>query len=132
MGAATIAGLFGEIAQLVEHTTENRGVPGSIPGLAIGLGCRAFTARGFMEHQLHSVDYLWSTCELTHHVGVGGERHPWRETKLRRVDGEPPGQPRPSQCGNRSDPVSHHGSVNRLVHTVPVLLLSEPGRTAAA
>jgi hypothetical protein len=26
---------FGEIAQLVEHTTENRGVPGSIPGLAI-------------------------------------------------------------------------------------------------
>jgi hypothetical protein len=25
----------GEIAQLVEHTTENRGVPGSIPGLAI-------------------------------------------------------------------------------------------------
>jgi hypothetical protein len=24
----------GEIAQLVEHTTENRGVPGSIPGLA--------------------------------------------------------------------------------------------------
>src|SRR5439155_25985548 len=26
---------LGEIAQLVEHTTENRGVPGSIPGLAI-------------------------------------------------------------------------------------------------
>ncbi len=26
----------GEIAQLVEHTTENRGVPGSSPGLAIG------------------------------------------------------------------------------------------------
>ena len=25
----------GEVAQLVEHTTENRGVPGSIPGLAI-------------------------------------------------------------------------------------------------
>src|SRR5271168_1560436 len=25
-----------EIAQLVEHTTENRGVPGSSPGLAIG------------------------------------------------------------------------------------------------
>ena len=24
----------GEIAQLVEHTTENRGVPGSSPGLA--------------------------------------------------------------------------------------------------
>src|SRR5579875_3220439 len=30
------AGL-GEIAQLVEHTTENRGVPGSSPGLAITL-----------------------------------------------------------------------------------------------
>src|SRR5579884_1290594 len=28
----------GEIAQLVEHTTENRGVPGSIPGLAIVMG----------------------------------------------------------------------------------------------
>src|SRR3954465_6751064 len=27
--------LHGEIAQLVEHTTENRGVPGSSPGLAI-------------------------------------------------------------------------------------------------
>src|SRR5207247_422212 len=26
---------LGEIAQLVEHTTENRGVPGSSPGLAI-------------------------------------------------------------------------------------------------
>ena len=34
------ASLFalGEIAQLVEHTTENRGVPGSSPGLAIGNG----------------------------------------------------------------------------------------------
>src|SRR3954449_8951182 len=30
----------GEIAQLVEHTTENRGVPGSSPGLAIGMGGR--------------------------------------------------------------------------------------------
>src|SRR5215217_9710634 len=28
----------GEIAQLVEHTTENRGVPGSSPGLAITEG----------------------------------------------------------------------------------------------
>ena len=28
-------GAHGEIAQLVEHTTENRGVPGSSPGLAI-------------------------------------------------------------------------------------------------
>src|ERR1700749_191237 len=27
----------GEIAQLVEHTTENRGVPGSSPGLAIAI-----------------------------------------------------------------------------------------------
>jgi hypothetical protein len=32
---ARIAGRVGEVAQLVEHTTENRGVPGSIPGLAI-------------------------------------------------------------------------------------------------
>ncbi len=31
----------GEVAQLVEHTTENRGVPGSIPGLAISLGARS-------------------------------------------------------------------------------------------
>src|ERR1700734_3354689 len=31
----------GEIAQLVEHTTENRGVPGSNPGLAMGrLRCK--------------------------------------------------------------------------------------------
>ena len=39
--------LHGEIAQLVEHTTENRGVPGSSPGLAIlkpeiPLGCGIF------------------------------------------------------------------------------------------
>src|SRR6478735_8011243 len=39
--------LHGEIAQLVEHTTENRGVPGSSPGLAIlkpeiPLGCGMF------------------------------------------------------------------------------------------
>ena len=33
-GMGTIARL-GELAQLVEHTTENRGVPGSSPGLAI-------------------------------------------------------------------------------------------------
>ena len=33
--AATIVGCFGEVAQLVEHTTENRGVAGSIPALAI-------------------------------------------------------------------------------------------------
>src|SRR6188472_1651831 len=31
-------GAHGEIAQLVEHTTENRGVPGSSPGLAIEEG----------------------------------------------------------------------------------------------
>ena len=30
-------GAHGEIAQLVEHTTENRGVPGSSPGLAISV-----------------------------------------------------------------------------------------------
>jgi hypothetical protein len=28
----------GEVAQLVEHTTENRGVAGSIPALAIAVG----------------------------------------------------------------------------------------------
>ena len=31
---ATIDPLVGEVAQLVEHTTENRGVAGSIPALA--------------------------------------------------------------------------------------------------
>ena len=34
----SLSGRSGEIAQLVEHTTENRGVPGSIPGLAIARG----------------------------------------------------------------------------------------------
>jgi hypothetical protein len=46
--------LHGEIAQLVEHTTENRGVPGSSPGLAIpessciscGAGGPTVTRRG--------------------------------------------------------------------------------------
>jgi hypothetical protein len=37
--AATIVEpLHGEVAQSVEHTTENRGVAGSIPALAIGTG----------------------------------------------------------------------------------------------
>src|SRR4051794_35169888 len=34
-GRRASLGAHGEIAQLVEHTTENRGVPGSSPGLAI-------------------------------------------------------------------------------------------------
>ena len=34
-------GAHGEIAQLVEHTTENRGVPGSSPGLAISVAAPA-------------------------------------------------------------------------------------------
>lgn len=34
----SLTGRFGEVAQLVEHTTENRGVAGSIPALAIPLG----------------------------------------------------------------------------------------------
>ena len=33
-GRVASIGRRGEIAQLVEHTTENRGVPGSNPGLA--------------------------------------------------------------------------------------------------
>jgi len=40
----------GEIAQLVEHTTENRGVPGSSPGLAItGLSCNVFFWGGTLQ-----------------------------------------------------------------------------------
>ena len=41
-------GAHGEIAQLVEHTTENRGVPGSSPGLATpkGPASRAFLLLG--------------------------------------------------------------------------------------
>src|SRR5436189_6322647 len=38
MGVLASLPHHGEIAQLVEHTTENRGVPGSSPGLAIGNG----------------------------------------------------------------------------------------------
>ena len=38
-GRASLFAL-GEIAQLVEHTTENRGVPGSSPGLAIARNAR--------------------------------------------------------------------------------------------
>jgi hypothetical protein len=38
--------IHGEIAQLVEHTTENRGVPGSSPGLATSeKSCKARTFR---------------------------------------------------------------------------------------
>jgi hypothetical protein len=58
----------GEVAQLVEHTTENRGVPGSIPGLAIR------TAR---EKSLHSRDFsldaatgTWAVRRQTQADGV--------------------------------------------------------------
>ena len=37
---ATIDPLVGEVAQLVEHTTENRGVASSILALAIFLICK--------------------------------------------------------------------------------------------
>src|SRR5439155_20317660 len=43
-GAATLRPL-GEVAQLVEHTAENRGVAGSIPALAIGGLYPAHSAR---------------------------------------------------------------------------------------
>ena len=38
--------LFGQVAQLVEHTTENRGVGGSIPPLATGLVGRSGLVSG--------------------------------------------------------------------------------------
>src|SRR5689334_13876262 len=41
----------GEIAQLVEHTTENRGVPGSSPGLAISSRA-GFRAAGVVYPQI--------------------------------------------------------------------------------
>jgi hypothetical protein len=34
VGSAATLGFLGEVAQLVEHTAENRGVAGSIPALA--------------------------------------------------------------------------------------------------
>ena len=40
----SLTGRFGEVAQLVEHTTENRGVAGSIPALATQAG-RDLTGR---------------------------------------------------------------------------------------
>src|SRR4051794_12322975 len=43
----------GEIAQLVEHTTENRGVPGSSPGLAIKKTCKVvLLGRGWRDPQI--------------------------------------------------------------------------------
>ena len=42
--------ISGEIAQLVEHTTENRGVPGSSPGLAIEPETRMILGFGGIGH----------------------------------------------------------------------------------
>ena len=42
--AARLATRRGEVAQLVEHTAENRGVAGSSPALAIGRGGSTFGA----------------------------------------------------------------------------------------
>src|SRR3954452_7423992 len=47
--AARLPGL-GEVAQLVEHTTENRGVAGSIPALAIRVGSLHARPRGPPRH----------------------------------------------------------------------------------
>ncbi len=44
-------GAHGEIAQLVEHTTENRGVPGSSPGLAIDESGFAASLRRASAHR---------------------------------------------------------------------------------
>jgi hypothetical protein len=42
----------GEVAQLVEHTTENRGVAGSIPALAICSAAGRFEARSDHVEQM--------------------------------------------------------------------------------
>src|SRR3954468_6318439 len=46
--AATIRAR-GEVAQLVEHTTENRGVAGSIPALAIVVAARQHVAASSVD-----------------------------------------------------------------------------------
>src|SRR5215217_5307952 len=53
----------GEIAQLVEHTTENRGVPGSSPGLAIRPGVRS-VARVPATHERPANAGLSACCGL--------------------------------------------------------------------
>jgi hypothetical protein len=57
----------GGIAQLVEHTTENRGVPGSSPGLAIS--------------QTHTRDFPWagpgSSPGLAHLLGCNPTGQGW-------------------------------------------------------
>src|SRR5436190_5604857 len=57
----------GEIAQLVEHTTENRGVPGSIPGLAI-------------DSRLERRGFSLGACRAGIVVCSGG--HVWCESSL--------------------------------------------------
>src|SRR3954464_770936 len=66
----------GEIAQLVEHTTENRGVPGSSPGLAIfGTNCKR---AGFRSATLGPRDRLRAP------VLAGGDRAARRTLRLHR------------------------------------------------
>jgi hypothetical protein len=46
---ASLSSALGEVAQLVEHATENRGVGGSIPPLAIRLIERRYTPGGWRK-----------------------------------------------------------------------------------
>jgi hypothetical protein len=100
----------GEIAQLVEHTTENRGVPGSIPGLATFRStCRSplfcFLPRMRWRGLVGAV--ASDSTDVT--AGFGGRRAA-RHTALRRS--RPAGSARSSpsrrqKCG-RSETAPHH------------------------
>jgi hypothetical protein len=63
----------GEIAQLVEHSTENRGVPGSSPGLAIRF---CLLLGGFWIEQVGSSsrrfgpDVSWHLSQAWKHRGL--------------------------------------------------------------
>ncbi len=60
---------LGQIAQMVEHTTENRGVGGSIPPLAISCGNARFVGLNHEEAQAEQADGPRARLVLFLHFG---------------------------------------------------------------
>ena len=129
-GRSKVGGPRGEIAQLVEHTTENRGVLGSIPSLAISKdACTWLGVAGVIEtyevaptprnqrqirvstttRQLQIADRALSGAERS--VGEGRSRHRVPASG-RAVEGSPPrGRPARGSQTAISDPCTFGASL---------------------
>ena len=93
---------LGEIAQLVEHTTENRGVPGSSPGLAISSSsCKSRPGSWALAERV-PVAFGSSFASVAFSSPNGGFRRPNRELSSSRGPGLRSALGRPGRAGRSS------------------------------